>query len=74
MVGIKSKSSYLWGGMVATQANAPLALHGETVVEAQHVGGRIAMETGTETEFVYQMINAFPAIRGRYVQLCPDQQ
>ena len=51
--------------MEATQANAPLEWHGGTVVEVQHVGGRIAMETGTETEFVYPMINAFQPIRGR---------
>ena len=45
--------------------NAKLGMQLGFAVGVQHVGGRIVMETGTETEFVYPMVNAFPAIRGR---------
>ena len=32
------------------------------------------MESGTEMEFVFPMVNAFPAIRGRFKQLCQYQE
>ena len=54
--------------------NAKLGTQLGFAVGVQHVGGRIVMETGTETEFVYPMVNAFPAIHGRLrAQLvCPN--
>ncbi len=48
-------------------ANAPLRTHSAVAEGVQHVGGHIVMETGAETEFVYLMVNAFRAIRGRYL-------
>ena len=53
--------------MVAILANARLRTHSAVAAGVQLVGERIVMETGTETEFVYLTVNAFPVIRGRYV-------